>query len=417
MSKKLFCFNKKANFVNVVKNIRNAFTDEGKACADAITEFIAELEASEEEIDDVTLAEMLKGKLDELINAKVAEEVANALAKKITSLQNAMGKTELSASIKNQISAVILNSTRNEIEDGVNGVLIKNGITGLTFGDVVDYAIVDGWGDYNPVFSKLHKTFANKFFYNDDELRTASILAKQWDSVNAEDVEKAVQALEVNGKTISTDYIYKRQKVSRKDLSKIEKAGQTTNFLKWLNEELDRQIVNTIVMTILVGDNVNPAGQQVTTFESIATKSASDVFTTKVATTATTQDAVVLADVRKVCDAVRNPFGKEKYLFVSPDVYTAISQFVYASGGTVDFRSEEEIASKLGVAKIIATDILNGSTPAVCLIPDGYWWVEDEYFAVSYPTHEKNVVNYQKERNAGGGIHDLYSTAFLKLAE
>lgn len=420
MRKKMFVFNGKRDFAKIVKAIKNAFTEDGKACAEALTDFIAELEASEEELDAETLAEMLKDKLDELVEAKVAEEVANAMAKKIQALQNSMNKTELSASIKNQISAVILNSSRNEIEDNVNSVLVKNGISGLTFADVVDYAIVDAWGDSNPVFAKLHKSFANKFFYSADELATARILAKQWDSVNAEDVEKEIQNLVVTGKTINTDYVYKRQAISRKDLSKIEKQGQTTNFLRWLNEELDRQIVNTIMMAILVGDNVNAEGSKVTTFESIATKSASDIFTTIVNSTATVAENVTLADVRKMCDAVKNPYGKEKYLFVTSAVKTAISAFVYGEGGTTDFRSEEEIASKLGVDKIVTYDWLSSqdaNVGAICMIPDGYWYVEDEYFAVSYPTHEKNVVNYQKERNAGGGIHDLHSTAFLKLAE
>ena len=47
-----------------------------------------------------------------------------------------------------------------------------------------------------------------------------------------------------------------------------------------------------------------------------------------------------------------------------------------------------------------------------CFLPDGYWFVEKNALAVTYPTYEFNVINYQKERNCGAGVHDLLSVAF-----
>jgi hypothetical protein len=68
------------------------------------------------------------------------------------------------------------------------------------------------------------------------------------------------------------------------------------------------------------------------------------------------------------------------------------------------------------VDEIYTTDIIdavNGSIWGLVFIPAGYWVKEKNTISVVYPTYEKNVLNYQKERNIGGAIHDLYSSAVL----
>ena len=63
----------------------------------------------------------------------------------------------------------------------------------------------------------------------------------------------------------------------------------------------------------------------------------------------------------------------------------------------------------LGVDEIYVTSL--AIVPTVFL-PDGYWIKEKNTISVSYPTWEHNVQNWQKERNMGGGVHDLKSVAF-----
>ena len=53
----------------------------------------------------------------------------------------------------------------------------------------------------------------------------------------------------------------------------------------------------------------------------------------------------------------------------------------------------------------------------IVMLPDGYWYNEKNAISVAYPKYEENVMNYQKERNIGGAIHDLFSTAVLKKAQ
>lgn len=404
------------NLATMKKSIRNAFTPEGADAAEAINEMLDSLAASDVEYDVEGLANEMKSFIEKLAGEKVEEEVANQLAKRMQAMQNGINK-DLPKEVRNEVAKAILSSHgRDEVRSAVENVMTKNGISGLSFADVVDYAVVDGWGNSNPLFAKLKEVPFNKFFYTDSDLSTAEILAKQWDEATKDTVLKSIQAVELEGKAITPRYVYKRQQMDRADLSRLEKSGGMATFLAWLNEELDRQIVNTIVLAMLVGDTINAQGARVTSFETIGTKKVSDAFTS-VLNPEVAED-VTLADVRRLCDAVKNPYGKDKWLICSSALLTSISAFVYAAGGSTDFISTDALKEKLGVSEIYVTDMIDSSTGlhAIAMLPEGYWYTQDEYISVSYPTWEQNVENYQKERNIGGAIHDMLSTAVLKEA-
>lgn len=404
------------NLATLKKSIRNAFTPEGADAAEAINEMLDSLAASDVEYDVEGLANEMKSFIEKLAGEKVEEEVANQLAKRMQAMQNGI-KKDLPKEVRNEVAKAILSSHgRDEVRSAVENVMTKNGISGLSFADVVDYAVVDGWGSSNPLFAKLKEVPFNKFFYTDSDLSTAEVLAKQWDEATKDTVLKSIQSVELEGKTITPRYVYKRQQMDRADLSRLEKSGGMATFLAWLNEELDRQIVNTIVLAMLVGDTINAQGARVTSFETIGTKNVSDAFTS-VLNPEVAED-VTLADVRRLCDAVKNPYGKDKWLICSSALLTSISAFVYAAGGSTDFISTDALKEKLGVSEIYVTDMIDSSTGlhAIAMLPEGYWYTQDEYISVSYPTWEKNVENYQKERNIGGAIHDMLSTAVLKEA-
>ena len=415
MSKKIVFLKDFANLQSIKRKVADAFSERGKEAADAIRALIDELEQSEVEVDENALADKIREVLDASEpNDKTQAAIAEAIAKRMQAITNTPQAKDLSVAIKNQISAAVLRAHgKEEVRDAVNAVLVKNDVSGLSFEDVVDYSIVENWGDLNPIFRRLHKTMYTKFFYSAAALKTAKLLAKQWDKSG--ESEKKIQEIEATGKTISTRYIYKRQQVAQEDLDEIEKAGGLSNFLRFINEELDRMIVNTIVMAILIGDTVNDLADRVTTFESLCTKNASDVFTT----VQTTSGTVALSDLRALCDAVKNPDSKEKVLILNSAMLAQVSAATYASGGTTFYRPKDEVAKMLGVSEIIECDLLDAQGQgsknyAVCMLPDGYWYNEKKALSVAYPKYEENVMNYQKERNCGGAVHDLYSTAILK---
>lgn len=404
------------NLTAIKRRVANAFSEKGQEAADAIRALIDELESAEVEVDETALAEKIQEVLANAEpNTKTEEAIANAIAKRMQAITDTVGAKNLSAAVKNQISAAILRAaSKEEVKNAVNAVLVKNDVTGLTFEDVVDYAVVESWGDLNPIFKQLHKTFFTKFFYNGQDVKTAILLAKQWDKSG--DTEKKIQEIAVTGKQILTKYIYKRQRAAQEDLDEIEKAGGLTNFLRFINEELDRMIVNTIVMAILIGDNVNDLADRVTTFETIGSKNASDLFTKVLNPEGET---VTLKDFRRACDAVKNPNGKRKVAILSTYMLSQISEFKYSGTGTIMYRSTDEVAKQLGVDEVILCDLLDPEAGiyGIVMLPDGYWYNEKNAISVAYPKYEENVMNYQKERNIGGAIHDLFSTAVLKKAQ
>lgn len=404
------------NLTAIKRRVANAFSEKGQEAADAIRALIDELESAEVEVDETALAEKIQEVLANAEpNTKTEEAIANAIAKRMQAITDTVGAKNLSAAVKNQISAAILRAaSKEEVKNAVNAVLVKNDVTGLTFEDVVDYAVVESWGDLNPIFKQLHKTFFTKFFYNGQDVKTATLLAKQWDKSG--DTEKKIQEIAVTGKQILTKYVYKRQRAAQEDLDEIEKAGGLTNFLRFINEELDRMIVNTIVMAILIGDNVNDLADRVTTFETIGSKKVSDLFTKVLNPEG---EAVTLKDFRRACDAVKNPNGKRKVAILSTSMLSQISEFKYSGTGTIMYRSTDEVAKQLGVDEVILCDLLDPEEGiyGIVMLPDGYWYNEKNAISVAYPKYEENVMNYQKERNIGGAIHDLFSTAVLKKAQ
>lgn len=393
------------------KYVRNTLSEKGQELFDRLVDVVedmiadAEVEYTEEELKETIL---------KIVNAneEVPTAVAEAIATKIKNMTNTVKKLEVSDSVKNDIARTILTTKKEDVRNAVQEIAVKNGITGYTFDEVTDFAISEAWGDEDGLFSQLYKTPVCKFFFNTDDLTTAAILAKQWDKTG--ESEKAIQELAVTGKTIQTRYIYKRQQVAQEDIDDMDAQGALSGFLRWLNEELDRQIKNTIIMAILVGDTVNAVGNRVTTFETIGDKVTSDVFTT--VGTAANAGVVTLSDFRAIADAVKNPYGKKKVAVMPTTVLSELAKFIYGTGGTETFLDKDAVAKAIGVDEIYTTDIIdavNGTIWGLVFIPAGYWVKEKNVISVVYPTYEKNVLNYQKERNIGGAIHDLYSSAVL----
>ena len=426
MSKKFIKVKDYANLSGIKKKINDALTGEKSAeLKQALTDLISELDSSEVEVDEKAfaeqVAELIKKYMDDP-NAEVPAAVANAIAQKIQavkdSIQTAAGD-KISLKVKNELAAAIVASKNgvNEIKNSIEKVLVKNGVTGLEFGQTIDYLISTKWEDLNPLFAKLKKTFVSKFFYSTQAMNAVAVIAKQWDKASDAGVEKTIQTLTTEPKEISTAYVYVRQEMNQEDLDDIAEVGQESVFISWLNSELDLHLVNTIVMAILTGDGINADGKKLTKFEVIGTKTETDAFT--YVANPTTPLTPTVKDIRVMCDKIYNPESKETLLIMDKALLTTLSAYKYATGGDTHYRTKEEMAGQFGVSDIYVTDVLKNvaGLHAICMIPDGYWYKEKKSISVSWPKYEENRINWMKERNVGGKIHDLLSTAVLKEAE
>jgi hypothetical protein len=390
---------------NAKKQIKNELTDDAAELKASLVAMLDELENAEVEIDEAELASRIREAIDAYNRddkSEVPAAVANALAEKFKALQNSMPKSEkLTPAIKNQVAAAILRAQNREaVQNAVNAVMVKNGISGLTFEETIDFAINDKWGTSDELFNALRKVRFSKFFYTAQDFYGADVRAHGWDKTSED--EKAIQQLTVNGKTIATQYIYKRQQIAFEDLDEIEENGETSTFLRWIDEELDRQIVNAII-AVMLGNSIL---SDITSIESLYGTGNTDVFRTKIVVA--DEANITFSEARGIADAVRNGIGA-KWMVMNQSNLTALAKFKYASGGDDIFRSKEEVAAMLGVDRIYVTD---SATRMFCFIPSEYWVKEKKALQVSYPKYEMNAMNYQRERNIGGAIHGLKTVAF-----
>ena len=440
MKKKVYSESTINKMMALKKSVMNTLSGDAAQLRDDLVALFDELANREEDFD----INQFKSEIETIVAkySDVPEATADAIAKAVDNavkrVQNSIpAEKQMSPKAKNAIAAAILKAhdkidARNKAKEAA----VANGISGLEFEAVVDYVVDWKIEDLNPLFGKLHRTMINKFFYGEIDLKEAAQIAHGWLKTN--EGEKLVQELTADNKKISTDYVYKRQQVAFVDLDEIEQAGQLSQFLAMVSKELDLMIINGCVIAILIGDQVNTANNKIHTFETIGTKTTSDLFTavvknddtdlaayfTAIGASSAPQVSQNLAALKFTRDKIHNPNGKEVVAIMSRGVLSSLSPRIVAAGGDFVFRSKEEIAAELGVDDIYLTDVMPAdmsqhsgaaNVPVIFMIPDGYWYKEVKTIDVAYPKYEENVQNLQKERNIGGAIHDLLSTSIYYI--
>lgn len=409
------------NLVSAMKKVANSLSDEARAQWDEMVAAVEELEASAEDHDITALNDRLaeiEGKY-----AQQESDVANRMQALRSELMNSIKgaknvKDAFTRDVRKAIANAIFNAhTLREAKDGIESVCKENGIemrktknsvSGLTFAEVIDYALQLKQEDNDEIFDALYKTARGKFFYGELDPTDPKNIAKQWDKES--ETAKQEQELALNGKSITTAYIYKMQALANEDLDDAREAGQEAELLRDIRDELMRAVKGLAVRAMLVGDAYNGDGSKVTTFEAIGTKTVTDLFTTVVAPAAA--GTLTLADVRKAAAKVKT---RRKWVVMTEDDKLALATRVYASGGTQFFFSDEELAAQLGVDRVIAKDFIGevAGLKAVVFDPDEYWVKEKNVIDTAFPEFRNNRQGYIYEINMGGAIHGLQSTAIV----
>ena len=411
------------NLVAKMRKVANSLSEDARAQWDEMVAAVEELDGDE---DEHTITE-LNDRIAE-IEGKYAqqEEVANRIQAVRDELAGMVQgskdvRDKFTSEVRRAIANAIMNShgIRNTLENieavcKQNGIEVrtkKNSISGLTFAEVIDYALQLKQENHDEVFDALYKTNRGKWFYGELDPTSSVNIAHQW-TKNSE-TQKAEQELAVEGKTINTAYIYKLQSLANEDLDDAREAGEEARLLNDIREELVRAVKGLAVRAILVGDAYNANGSKVTVFETIGTKAATDLFTTVV--NPAVANTITLADVRKTAAKVKT---RRKWAFMTEDLKLALATRIYAAGGTEFFFSDEELAAQLGVDRVIAKDCIGEvqGLHVVVLDPDEYWVKEKNVIDTAFPEFRDNRQGYIYEINMGGAIHGLESTAILAEA-
>lgn len=420
----------KKNYLTIANGMRaiaNELNDDAKA---KLEEIAAAIVALGEEADNDGKEE-IKARLAQLqadldkVQAETAEEVANRIQK----LRDEMTKSASVKDVRDKFTPEVRKAIANAILDARYGVKntmaaietvcksndiavrTKNSVSGLTFAEIIDYALQLKQENNDEIFDALYKTKRTKFFYGEIDSTKPNNIAKQWDK-NSE-TQKQEQELALNGKSISTAYIYKLQSLANEDLDDAREAGQEAELLRDIREELTRAVKGLAVRAIFVGDTYNPSGSKVTVFETIGKKTATDLFTTVV--NPATANKVTLGDLRAAAAAVKT---EKKWAVVTPATKLALAEYLNAAGATPRFLTDAELAEQIGVDRVIDKDFIGEETGlhAVIFDPSEYWVKEKNVIDTPFPEYRDNRQGYIYEINMGGAIHGLKSTAVLREA-
>lgn len=368
-----------------------------------ITELADQFEAIKAKYDaqDEAVANRIQAVRDEVmamvkdtksVKDKFTPEVRRAIANAIHSAHNLK-------EVKENIASVC---KENAIEVRTK----RDSVSGLSYAEIIDYALQLKHENNDEIFDALYKTNRSKFFYGELDPTNPKNIAKQH-TKNA-DQQKQEQELVLNGKSLTTAYIYKLQSLAQEDLDDAREAGEETRLLEDIREELMRAVKGLAVRAILVGDAYNPNGSKVTVFETIGIKTASDLFTTVV--NPVTPNAPTLLDLRKAAAKVKT---ERKWAVITSDLKLELSK--RPQGANTHFYTDEELAAQIGVDRVIDKDFIGEveGLHAVIFDPNEYWVKEKNVIDVAFPEFRDNRQGYIYEINMGGAIHGIESTAVV----
>lgn len=409
-----------------LREIKNSLTGDARDFADAVLAAFQELQDDEQEhgIEDLQ-------KQVEDISKKFAttEDVENSIGRVkdeiLRTVRDSMvggNQGPVSQQVANAVCAALVNSAnRAECVAKLNKIAAENGITlkkkqndltGLTYQELVDYSLNIKQDDADEVFDALKQTPFGTFFYAQLDAKNAKQIAKQWDKTAEAGVAKDIQEVAVNGKTLTTKSIYKMLRVANEDLDSAAEAGQENALIASGRAELRKSVKSAVVRAMLIGDTVNPDGKKITTFETVGTKTATDLYTTVLNPEAAD---VTIADMLRLVKSVKT---ERKWLFISSAMEVKLRTMIYAAGGTTMIIGLDELAKMLGVERIINKDYLDevNGLHAVVIDPSEYWVKNKKTLDVTFPEYKENSLYLLYEMNMGGAIHGIQSTAVLRAA-
>ena len=410
---------KKDFLMNVgrLQGIKNALTGDAKDFADAVLAAFQSMQDDDKEhgVDELT------AKVEEIAGEYVSkQDVENKIAEvresilRMVRANGAGEQSKLTPEIAKQVANAILRSRSHaEAFAALDGVIAKNDITGITYQGLVDYTLNIKQEDADEVFDALSVTPFAKWFYGELDGSNADQVAKQWDKTKQKGITKDLQTLALNGKSIECKEVYKMQRIANSDLNAAEEAGQQVQLLASVSGELRKSIKAAAVRAILIGDKVNTGNKQITSFETIGTKKATDVFTTVLNPEGA---EVTLVDLLRTVKEVKT---ERKWLFITSALEVKLRKMLYAAGGTATIIGLEDMAKMLGVERVINKDYLadEEGLHAIVMSPDEYRVKIRKTNEVPFPEWKENAQYLLAEMDMAGAIHGIKSTAVLRAAQ
>lgn len=425
---------KKVTLVKMLREFANSLTDESRELARRVQDVITEAEGSEEDVEGDELSDRIQRVLNER-----AEEFANsaAIENRVRQIINDIkGESKKQTSFIQSKEAVrafrdaIMNSMNgNMFHENWKGVLVKNGISGLVFPEVVMDGIANPWASENGLLGRIRKVsdqeFKIPYTTDDDFTYSSSAFTKETLAVgHAKGTQKQEQIFEVTSKKIEMQGIYKYIKIDRVDLAKM---ANDEAFIRFIVEELNQRLAYTIERTIIAGNPFASIGggtnnYNISKFESIGTKTSADAWTKvkNLSYANATAVGTLLPALYELAWSLKD-YNQERWLYIAPNLLSVLAN--RATSSTSPFVvGLDAIANELGVSRVIPYAPLavptsgTGTTGgAVFITPNQYFRVGGEAFGEQWSIYEYNQEAFMAEVFAGGAVGGVASTGVLTV--
>lgn len=418
----------------MLRAFRNSLTDESEELARRVQEVITEAENSEDDVEGDELSDRIQA----VLNDRAAEFANNpAIENRIRQVLNDIRKAEQpktneylrSRQAVTDFANAIRNArSANDFVESWQQRLVSNGITGLVFPEVISEGIANPWADEKGLLGRIRKVSDREFkiLYTADDEYTASgtTLTKSTMALgHAKGTQKVGQTFEVSSKKIEIQGIYKDLYLDRVDLAKM---GDDAAFVRWVVDELNRRLAYTIERTIIAGNPYAAIGggtnnYNVTSFESLGTKTSDDAWTE-----VTTLAAADSSAVAKLLEGLYelswglNDQGNEKWLYVNPAKLAILANRATSSTSPYVV-GLDALANELGVSRVIPySPLVIGSSAgtyaaAVIVTPNQYYRVGGEAFGEQWTIYDYNREAFRAEVFAGGAVGGVKSTGVLRV--
>ena len=219
----------------------------------------------------------------------------------------------------------------NKILTGIENGRFENSIETIDFPTSTEIAIKRAWEDNQDVLKYFKRTVRTAVPYTDQAQNAKAVSA----NVQIGDLDKEEQALVINYSVIPGDFIYKYQKVDKKDIMEARNAGTEIELVNEIFAELVQQVINRLVYGILqIGairkgvQFVKPISQRASTYSA---------------------QSLTLAGLRL---AVSQTVGNDKILFINPTDYNTITTNG-AAGANFAFLTKQELITLLGITDVV----------------------------------------------------------------
>lgn len=406
--------------------VSNSISDEDKTAIqlqiDGLNSIVEKIDALEDEEAAAALVDELKQTVNEMgekltaLNEKINLNLKNNETE--TKDETEMNKNYLSTknSVRDFANAIRNSHTPEEFRNQWNEYLVANDVNpdSITIQEGSEDAFLpeavrgmlsDIW-ERADWLRDLNYTGAKRFYvrHNISDQNDETSRAKGWKKGGT----KTEQSLTLAAKLLEGQYVYKIAFLDLKTQFDTDEA-----LIAYVLNELTEQILWEIGRCILVSDGRQAADvNKIDSFEAIG-KDTSDAYTT--VTTATSD--FLIDDLRTMVDNINNPYNKPIYLFMNKEDFRAVSRVQASETSTPVFMSEADVASQLGVDRIIKTDLLGDDYTAICFIPQEYYMVGAPNLLnpILYKWHEPmtNRDGFREETYCGGGLNGLKSSAVL----